>query len=153
MQADSPLRVFIAEDSRLFQHALLSSLALLPNIVVVGQAFTGEDAIAGIKRTNPDLVLLDVMMPRGDGFCVLRSIQASAESPLVVVLTFFAQESVHQACRKLGAHVVYDKADAWHPMMDLLQRLTSGEITTRSVIQSAEEQSPDDLSPILNQHE
>lgn len=133
MHPKPPLRVFIAEDSRLFQHALLSSLALIENVQVVGQAFTGEEAIEGISKTKPDLVILDVVMPMGDGFCVLRSLQPWAEPPLVIVLTFLSQESVRNACMELGAHVVYDKADAFHPLMNLLHSLSSGETTHRSL--------------------
>jgi DNA-binding NarL/FixJ family response regulator len=134
-----PYRVFIAEDSHLFQHALRSSLSLIPNIEVVGQAFTGADAIAGIRRTKPDLVLLDIMMPEGDGFCVLRSIGRSEKSPTMVVLTFLAQESVRKACAQLGAHLFFDKADAFQPLMTLLRSLSSGEVTKQSLQESTTE--------------
>ena len=113
---------------------------MIENVQVVGQAFTGEDAIEGIRKTKPDLVILDVMMPKGDGFCVLRSLQPRAESPLVVVLTFLSQESVRNACMELGAHVVYDKADAFHPLMKLLNSISSGETTHRSIQEPSIEQ-------------
>ena len=111
----------------------------MPNVEVAGQALSGEDAIAGIEKTRPDLVLLDVMMPKGDGFSVLRALEHSQGAPKVVVLTFFAQESIRRNCLQLGAYAVYDKADAFQPLMKLLHKLSSEEMTLRSTALSTPE--------------
>lgn len=69
------LRVFVVDDEAPARRKILRFLSQDPEVSVVGEAATGSDAIAGIQKTSPDLVFLDIQMPGMDGFEVVRALE------------------------------------------------------------------------------
>jgi two-component system, LytTR family, response regulator len=67
------VRTLIVDDERLARQKIRTFLEVRPDVTIVGEAANVEDAIAAIEREKPDLVLLDIGMPGGDGFDVLRA--------------------------------------------------------------------------------
>lgn len=122
VQANVPVRVVIAEDSRLFQASLLALLAGVTGLRVVAQAYSGAEAIQVIQKERPQVVLLDLGLPLGDGFRVLEAF-GTGDKPIFVVVTFAADEMVRERCRKLGAHFFHDKASDPEALLDFLSRL------------------------------
>ena len=89
----STLRVVVADDEPLATRRLRRMLSVHSDVVVVGECSTGAEAIEAVDRERPDLVLLDVQMPDGDGFEVLAGLD-SATGPLVVFVTAFDDYAV-----------------------------------------------------------
>src|SRR5688572_12725616 len=87
------LRVLLADDEPLATRRLRRLLSMYPDVVVVGECGTGAEAIEAVDRERPDLLLLDVQMPDGDGFEVLSGIDSST-GPLVVFVTAFDDYAV-----------------------------------------------------------
>lgn len=83
-----PIRTLIVDDEALGRERLRTLLAALPGVAVVGECCDGAEAIAGIRRLDPDLVFLDVQMPGIDGFQVLAEI-GIAGAPAVVFATAY----------------------------------------------------------------
>lgn len=81
----SPVRVLIVDDSAFMRHAIAKYLEADPNITVVGSAHDGLDALAKIPALKPDVVTLDVEMPRMDGLTALKRIMAQCPTPVVMV--------------------------------------------------------------------
>lgn len=79
------LRVLVAEDSPTVRALLVSVLGADPEIEVVGEARDGGEAVALTRRLRPDLVTMDVLMPRVDGFEATRQIMIEQPTPIVVV--------------------------------------------------------------------
>jgi DNA-binding NarL/FixJ family response regulator len=97
---DRPIRVLIADDHPVVRQGLRTYLELQPDIEVAGEAGGGIEAAAQAERLAPDVVLLDMVMPEGDGLEALRRIRAGGGGPRVVVLTSFpADERVVEAMR------------------------------------------------------
>ena len=84
-----PLRVVIADDHRLMLAGLRAALQRAPEIDLVGEAQTGKAAVAVASKTRPDVVLLDLRMPEGDGLWALREIQRVVPGTKVIVLSMF----------------------------------------------------------------
>jgi len=84
-------KIFIVEDHRLFREGLKAMLSPNPEYEIVGEAEDGLEAIRSIRKLKPDLVLLDLSMPRMNGFSVMREIKA--ESPDVKILVLSIHES------------------------------------------------------------
>ena len=80
----APLRLLIADDRARTRRALRALLAAHPGFEVVGEAADGEEALAGVERLRPDLVVLDVRMPRLDG--VEATLRIKARWPAVRVV-------------------------------------------------------------------
>jgi two-component system, NarL family, response regulator LiaR len=98
--AEGPIRVLIADDHPVVRQGLRTYLELQPDIVIAGEAGGGFEAADQAARLEPDVVLLDMVMPAGDGLEALRRIRAGRGAPRVVVLTSFpADDRVLEAMR------------------------------------------------------
>jgi DNA-binding NarL/FixJ family response regulator len=96
------IRVALADDQQLIRAGFSSLLEAEPDLEVVGEAATGRDAVALVKRTKPDVVLMDIRMPDGDGLWATEQIVADpalSGTHVVVVTTFELDEYVAQAIR------------------------------------------------------
>ncbi len=81
-------RAVVADDEPVAREAVLTLLREQPAIEVVGQAASGSETVAVVKRTRPDLLFLDVQMPGGDGFHVLAALAAEVPRGVVFVTAF-----------------------------------------------------------------
>jgi DNA-binding NarL/FixJ family response regulator len=92
--------VVLADDQRIVRDGLATLLGLLPGIEVLGTASDGEEAIALVERLRPDVVLMDLRMPRCDGVAATRRLREQGSPTQVVVLTTYADDrSVVEALR------------------------------------------------------
>ena len=89
MTADTTLQVVVVDDEAPARRKILRLLRSEPGVQVVGEADSGESAIASIEEHQPDLVFLDVQMPGADGFDVVRGIAGTddARTPRIVFVT------------------------------------------------------------------
>ncbi|MCK0113003.1 response regulator transcription factor [Ornithinimicrobium sp. F0845] len=100
MSVDRPIRVLLADDQALVRAGFSSILSRLPDIEVTGEAGDGAEAVDLATRLRPDLVLMDIRMPRMDGLAATERLMASAHPPKIVVLTTFdGDEFVYGALR------------------------------------------------------
>jgi DNA-binding NarL/FixJ family response regulator len=95
------LRVVIADDQALVRAGFRMILEAQPDIEVVGEAADGEEAVSMVRRTHPDLVLMDVRMPELDGIAATRRLLAGGDGGCRVVMltTFDLDEYVYAALR------------------------------------------------------
>jgi two-component system nitrate/nitrite response regulator NarL len=83
-----PLRIVVADDHRLFRQGLISLMSTRPDLVeVIGEAETGREAVMLVKRLRPDLVLMDIYMPGGDGLKAAGEIRRLMPDTKIVMLT------------------------------------------------------------------
>ncbi len=80
-------QLFIVEDHRLFREGLKAMLSPSPEFEIIGEAEDGLEAIRLIKKQKPDLVLLDLSMPRMNGFSVLQEIKGAMPEVKILVLS------------------------------------------------------------------
>lgn len=97
-----PIRAVIVDDQAAMRQALSALLEAEPDVTVVGRAADGEEGLKVVFQTHPDVVLLDLEMPRLDGFAFLRLLMAKRPTPVVVVSSHATRESVFKAL-ELGA--------------------------------------------------
>ena len=84
----APLRVLVADDHRLFRQGLIGLLQTRPELIaVVGEAATGREAIRQAEHLRPDVVLMDIQMPDGDGLAAAAQLRQSLPGTAVVILT------------------------------------------------------------------
>ena len=94
------MRVLIADDQRVVREGLAMVLGLLPDVEVVGSASDGDEAVALAADLLPDIVLMDLRMPRCDGVEATRLLRERVPETTVVVLTTYADDrSVIDALR------------------------------------------------------
>jgi len=99
----TPIKVVIADDHALFRDGLRKILSLEKDILVVGEASNGDEVTKVIERTHPDILLLDLKMPKGDVVQNLLDVGARSPSTKVMILTAFSDEENVLNAAKGGA--------------------------------------------------
>ncbi|MRR53515.1 MAG: chemotaxis response regulator protein-glutamate methylesterase [Deltaproteobacteria bacterium] len=98
----SKIRVLVIDDSAFNRRTITKILEAIPEVEVIGYAVDGEEGMRRILALKPDLVTLDLEMPRMDGFTLLRIIMSNCPTPVIVVSSQGGDESVFKAL-ELGA--------------------------------------------------
>ncbi|MER6970351.1 response regulator transcription factor [Nocardioides sp. NPDC000445] len=99
------VKIVVVDDQAMVRSGFVALLSTQPDIEVVGTAADGAEALQVVRRTHPDVVLMDVRMPVMDGIEALRQLSenpATAQTKVVMLTTFDADEYVHESLR-LGA--------------------------------------------------
>ncbi|NLM21481.1 MAG: sporulation transcription factor Spo0A [Peptococcaceae bacterium] len=97
------IKVILADDNRDFIEILQNYIEKQEDMVLCGVAYNGNDALTMIKEKEPDIVVLDIIMPHLDGLGVLEKINEDPNRPKVIILTSFGQENMTQRAVQLGA--------------------------------------------------
>lgn len=129
------IRVLAADDQRVVREGLAMLLGLLPDVEVVGTAADGEEALTLAGELRPDVILMDLRMPRVDGVEATRRLRASHPEIKVVVLTTYADDrSVIDALRA-GALGYLTKDAGADEIRQALQRVASGQASVDPAVQ------------------
>jgi DNA-binding NarL/FixJ family response regulator len=99
----APIRVLVADDQTLVREGLVILLGLSPGIAVLAAAADGEEAVRLARRERPDVVLMDLRMPRCDGVEATRRILAELPATRVIALTTYADDASVFAALEAGA--------------------------------------------------
>jgi len=92
MQHEKKIKVLIVDDHQVVRQGLRTFLDLQEDIVVVGEAGDGETAVEMVRQLEPDVVLMDLVMPRLDGIEATRQIKSLAPDIKVIALTSFTED-------------------------------------------------------------
>jgi DNA-binding NarL/FixJ family response regulator len=97
------IRVVLVDDQTLVRQGIRGLLELVPDIEVVGEASDGEEALERVPNLKPDVLLLDIRMPRLNGIAVLEALRDGSALPPTLVLTTFDDGEAAIAAIKAGA--------------------------------------------------
>jgi DNA-binding NarL/FixJ family response regulator len=130
-----PVRVLLADDQRVVRDGLVLLLGLLPQIEVVGAAADGEEAVEKAAALQPDVVLMDLRMPRCDGVEATRRLRELQPDIKVIVLTTYADDrSVIEALRA-GARGYLTKDAGGAEIQKALLQVVSGQAVIDPAVQ------------------
>lgn len=122
-----PLRVLLVDDHALFRAGIASLLASRGTVDVVGEAQDGQEALEAARRLKPDVVLMDVHMPKLDGIHATRMLVAELPEVKVVMLTVSDQDKDLFEAVKSGAHGYLLKNLEPEELFDYLAGISRGE--------------------------
>jgi DNA-binding NarL/FixJ family response regulator len=120
------IRVLVVDDQALVRQGICSLLRLAPEIELVGEAADGSEALGSIESRRPDVVLLDLKMPRLDGLAVLRALRQRAAAPPVLVLTTFDDTDLVLDAIRSGARGYLLKDVTLEQLLSAIRELASG---------------------------
>ena len=115
------IRVMLVDDQRMVREGLRSLLETVPNIDVVGEAGDGEEAIACIGELNPQVVVMDINMPKMDGLAATRLVTKHYPDVAVVGLSVIEDSYYTSAMERAGAFRVMTKGK--HGLDELCQEI------------------------------
>lgn len=120
------IRLCLVEDQALIREGIRKLLELGGDVEVVAQAQDGEEAIRVIQSSKPDVVLLDIRLPKLNGLEVLRRLKEAGALPPTVVLTTFADEDVIMAGIRAGAKGFLLKDVSLDRLTEAIRTVASG---------------------------
>jgi DNA-binding NarL/FixJ family response regulator len=135
MSEQAPVRVLVADDQRVVREGLVTILGLLPEIEVVGAAADGEEAVALAIELAPEVVLMDLRMPRCDGVEATRRIHEQAPTVNVLVLTTYADDRSLLAALRAGARGYLTKDAGADQVQEAIRAVARGEAAIDPAVQ------------------
>jgi two-component system, NarL family, response regulator NreC len=144
-------RILVVDDHDVVRQGVMLILRNRPDWQIVGEATDGIDALAKIQSLSPDLVILDISMPRKDGLEVLADLQQMKLQARVLVLTMHDSKELGTALQKTGAcgYVIKTQAarDLVHAVQDILDGNTFFPSGPMPSIKAKIEQTPKKQNP------
>lgn len=131
-----PIRVLLADDQRVVREGLTLILDLLEDVEVVETASDGEQAVALAERLAPDVVLMDLRMPRVDGIEATRRLAASRPRIGVIALTTYADDASVLGALRAGARGYLTKDASAEQIAAAIARVAEGEASLDEAIQT-----------------
>jgi two-component system, NarL family, response regulator NreC len=122
------IRVMLVDDHAIVRTGLKAVLADAPDIVVVGEASGGHEAVAVVERAPADVVVMDLSMAEGDGLSATRELTRREDGPRVLVLTMHAEEAYLEAVLEAGASGYLGKSTADRDLVEAIHAVARGEI-------------------------
>ena len=130
----NPIRVIVVEDQNVVREAFVAMLSMHPNIKVVGQAGDGIQAVTLAAQTKPDVVLLDLKMPRQDGLTTIPILVDTLPESRILVLTSFHDSELAYKAIKAGALGYLLKDATYEQLVYAIHEVARGEAFMHSSI-------------------
>jgi DNA-binding NarL/FixJ family response regulator len=118
------VKVFIVDDSAVLRERLITILSDLKGIEIIGQAKGPLEAQEAIPNLNPDVVILDIRMPGGNGIDVLENIKKGKSPPIVIMFTNYPYPQYRKKYMDAGADFFFDKSTEFDKIFEILKKLT-----------------------------
>jgi two-component system response regulator DevR len=151
-------RVFLLDDHEIVRRGLRELLEAEDDLMVVGEAGTAVEAVAGIAATRPDVAVLDVRLPDGDGVEVCRDVRSAHPEVQCLMLTSFADDEALFSAILAGAAGYVLKQVRGTDLVDAIRRVAQGQslidpsVTSRVLERLRAPQAPDqDLASLTDQ--
>ena len=117
------MKVLIADDSQLILDRLQEMLSDFSGAEVVAAIKNGFDSLELIKSLNPDLVIIDINMPKLTGLQVLEAIKKENSKAIFIILTFYASKYFREKAISLGADYFFSKVDNFEKVSTVVSNL------------------------------
>ena len=151
------IRIVLAEDHTLVREGIRTLLGFVDDIELVGEASDGEEALRVVEATRPDVLLLDMRMPKADGLRVVTELAARERLPATLVLTTFDDDEAALAIIEAGARGFLLKDVTLERLVSAVRALAAGETLIQPALTARAEQklteaaaaraAPDDPGP------
>jgi len=130
----NPIRVLIADDHAIVRKGISALLATEPGVIVVGEAEDGRQAISQAHALQPDVILMDLVMPELDGIAAIRQIAEDGLKSRILVLTSFAADSKVFPAIKAGAQGYLLKDSGPDELVRAIRQIYQGESSLHPTI-------------------
>jgi DNA-binding NarL/FixJ family response regulator len=134
------IRVVLAEDHTLVRDGIRTLLGLVSDIELVGEASDGEEAMRVVEEARPDVLLLDMRMPKADGLRVVTELASRGRLPRTIVLTTFDDEEAALAIIVAGARGFLLKDVTLERLVDAVRVVAAGGTVIRPGLSERAEQ-------------
>jgi DNA-binding NarL/FixJ family response regulator len=120
------IKVLVADDHAIVRRGLRQILAETPDIIVGGEAATGDEVLRLVRDQRWNLVILDISLPRGNGLELLTTIRREKPETPVLILTVHPEEQYAVRCIKAGAAGFLNKESAPEQLIEAVRKIAGG---------------------------
>lgn len=124
------IRILVVDDQELVRKGIVALLGFESDLEVIGQAIDGDDCLAQMAQLKPDLVLLDIRMPRRNGLETLRALRTAQNATPVILLTTFDEPLTLAMGETLGAQACLLKDIAQADLVQAIRTVAAGGTVT-----------------------
>lgn len=124
----SPIRILLADDNSLVRRGIRIMLDAVEDVEVVGEAEDGQEAIALVESLDPDIVIMDISMPRLDGLKATRRIRAMKTATQVLILSIHPNPTFVRQAMRGGARGYLLKRALSKELLPALYQVSAGEL-------------------------
>ena len=117
------LTVYIVDDSQVMRERLTESVADISGVEIAGQSGDPFEALDRIRKSHPDVVILDIRLPQISGIDLLKDIKERPAAPIVIMITNYPYHQYRQACMAAGADYFFSKIDEFEMIRETLSRM------------------------------
>jgi two-component system response regulator NreC len=129
--ANESIRVLLVDDHAMVREGLRLLLRTAPDVAVIGEADNGVMAVINARRLVPDVVILDLDMPNGDGMTAVRELKQSLPNVRVLILTMHSEHERLLPLLEAGARGYLTKDAASSDLIDAIRVVAAGEVYVR----------------------
>lgn len=119
----SSLKLLIADDSIVIRDRIRGLLCEIDGVELAGEAGDVRGVVSGLLKARPDVLILDIRMPDGNGLDVLRQAKNGSSAPAVIILTNYSFPEYRERAKSLGADYFFDKSMEFEQVEGVLRRL------------------------------
>lgn len=142
------IRILAVDDHPMLREGIAAAIARQPDMILVGEAVNGREAIEAFRTTRPDVTLMDLQMPEMNGVAAISAIRADFPAARIIVLTTYKGDAQALRALKAGASGYLLKSALRKEMMDAIRAVFAGRssIPAEIAMQIAEHVAADALS-------
>ena len=117
------MRLFIADDSEILRERLVESISEIERVEIVGEEEGSTKAIEAVERLNPDLVIMDIKMPGGNGIFALEALKKKKTPPIIIMFTNYPYLQYRKKCMDMGADYFFYKATEFEKLISVIKKI------------------------------
>ena len=129
-----PIKLLVVDDQNIVRKGICALLEQVDDIDVIGEASNGEEAVEQAKRLEPDVILMDLMMPKMDGITAIQEIQAVQLPARIIALTSFVTEDKVFPAIKAGAMGYLLKDSEPEDLITAIRKVNRGEPSLHPIV-------------------
>jgi len=117
------MRLFIVDDSEILRSRLIEMLSEFKEVEIVGHTGYAREAIESIKKIMPDIVILDIKLPDGNGINVMKAIKKENISTKIIIFTNYPYVQYRKMCFDAGTEFFFFKTTEFEKLIEVIKQL------------------------------
>jgi DNA-binding NarL/FixJ family response regulator len=127
------MKVLIADDSRLMRERIRETITIFSNVEIVSETDNGKQTLEDLKKFSPDLAIMDIRMPEGNGLEILKEFRTKNKTTKIVILTNYAYDQYKDRAFENGADYFFSKSEDFERIAVVVATMLRNNISEKAI--------------------